>query len=523
MEAYSTLQARQKNVLQCFPDAIGADEYVLKTEIALEACGFTAKTCLALINLCRDEACASLKAKLDVVLGSSFNVNGLGAVVTCGVTGMKAGLSHAPVCQETGRERYVFLSFPHIAISGAQVGVISRPGRNSSGLACGALQQVLRDFEFEGVLSNCCAPGLHDAIDPEYSILKHRIARFMRREGLSAAGQTLSSLTCIAERVITEDLEELIMRCVDLRMADYAVITGVNIHDWPISNGPRLEYVAPRTSYAVIQGERVELDLSALPAFAPRQLSILSEPWVQTRQLGLFYTPTPRFQNLSSTNEPMTSADRTAVAELSGDQALQEQVDVLLHEQAYNAAVLALVAARDGLDEASATSVVAAATAAVMMTVAAFGDLDELDLAQGLQASWPQQGQIGGGATEVVGETFHEEAATHMPVLPPTPPQHCARFTASGMKSHRMQQRAAKAARAAAALMTPASELIAVPAKDVCTACISNSSSGCTSHCGVLSAHALSSGEVSDGTMDSPDTKSSGPHVGLALHSNASV
>ena len=32
------------------------------------------------------------------VFGSSFNTNGLGGVLTCGVTGLKAGLSHAPVC-----------------------------------------------------------------------------------------------------------------------------------------------------------------------------------------------------------------------------------------------------------------------------------------------------------------------------------------------------------------------------------------------------------------------------------------
>ena len=30
------------------------------------------------------------------VFGSSFNTNGLGGVLTCGVTGLKAGLSHAP-------------------------------------------------------------------------------------------------------------------------------------------------------------------------------------------------------------------------------------------------------------------------------------------------------------------------------------------------------------------------------------------------------------------------------------------
>lgn len=50
-------------------------------------------------NLCRDEVTAILKDKIEAVWGGSFNVNGLGGVLTCGVTGFGAGLSHAPVCK----------------------------------------------------------------------------------------------------------------------------------------------------------------------------------------------------------------------------------------------------------------------------------------------------------------------------------------------------------------------------------------------------------------------------------------
>jgi len=42
---------------------------------------------------------AILKDKIEAVWGGSFNVNGLGGVLTCGVTGFGAGLSHAPVCK----------------------------------------------------------------------------------------------------------------------------------------------------------------------------------------------------------------------------------------------------------------------------------------------------------------------------------------------------------------------------------------------------------------------------------------
>ena len=51
----------------------------------------------AMSNMCRDEITGILKIKLDTVFGSSFNTNGLGGVLTCGVTGVKAGLSHSPI------------------------------------------------------------------------------------------------------------------------------------------------------------------------------------------------------------------------------------------------------------------------------------------------------------------------------------------------------------------------------------------------------------------------------------------
>ncbi len=41
-------------------------------------------------NLSRDEVTQVLKDKIEAAFGSSFNTNGLGGVLTCGVTGMKA-------------------------------------------------------------------------------------------------------------------------------------------------------------------------------------------------------------------------------------------------------------------------------------------------------------------------------------------------------------------------------------------------------------------------------------------------
>jgi len=187
-------------------------------------------------NLCRDEVTTVLKDRIESVFGGSFNTNGLGAVLTCGVTGIKAGLSHSPlsivrlcgrgwrcvsalrsvafplnthICskhtstlsvarlppqpnttpfpptqqhpQEDGRERYVFFSFPHTAINDAgEQGVISRPNRPGDSCACGALAKALGELQIEGLSPNCRVPGVHDPLDPEYSILKQRLARRIR-------------------------------------------------------------------------------------------------------------------------------------------------------------------------------------------------------------------------------------------------------------------------------------------------------------------------------------------------------
>jgi hypothetical protein len=93
-------------------------------------------------NLCRDEVTTVLKAEIESVFGSSFNTNGLGGVLTCGVTGMGAGLSHSPVSPE-GRERYVFFAFPHCAVDETgELGAISRPNRPGKSCACGAMAAV---------------------------------------------------------------------------------------------------------------------------------------------------------------------------------------------------------------------------------------------------------------------------------------------------------------------------------------------------------------------------------------------
>jgi hypothetical protein len=61
--------------------------------------------------------------------------------------------------------------------------------------------------------------------------------------------------------------------------ADYAVITGVQVHSWARTyNGdePNLEFIAPSTVYTCINGQRTYLDLREIPAMTPRQLKALA-------------------------------------------------------------------------------------------------------------------------------------------------------------------------------------------------------------------------------------------------------
>lgn len=126
----------------------------------LERASSPRSSCAAMVNLCRDEITVTLKHKIDQVFGSSFNTNGLGGVLTCGVSGVAAGLSHAPISMSTGRERYVFFSFPHISVDArARQGVISRPGRPGDSCACGALAAALEQIQREGLAANCKVPG----------------------------------------------------------------------------------------------------------------------------------------------------------------------------------------------------------------------------------------------------------------------------------------------------------------------------------------------------------------------------
>lgn len=98
----------------------------------------------------------------------------------------------------------MFFSFPHIAVdSEGKVGAIARPNRPGASAACGALIKTMLDLKEEGVDANCSTPGSHDPLEPEFSILKSRIARRIKYEKGEVKDMSLVDITKVAERVIT--------------------------------------------------------------------------------------------------------------------------------------------------------------------------------------------------------------------------------------------------------------------------------------------------------------------------------
>jgi len=275
-----SIEQRVSEIRKHFPTALSVDDFMNRVEVVLADKGFTGNNTIAMSNLCRDESCMILEDKIESVFGSCFSTHGLGGVLTCGVIGIKAGLSHSPVLG--GKEQYVFFSFPHIAIDSAGgIGKISRPNRPDTSSACGALCACLAQLQAEGLDPNCKTPGVHEAENPEYSILKQRLARQLKSENCKVEDLDLVSITKAAERTITNDLKNLISKAVDPSKANYAVFTGVQIHNWAtdLTDGktPSLEFVSVGDCYTVIDGKEEKLDVNTVPALSPRQLRLLGQ------------------------------------------------------------------------------------------------------------------------------------------------------------------------------------------------------------------------------------------------------
>lgn len=251
-------------VKKSFDTAEHMDVFVDKLTTALKVpeIGINGDNAIAITTLCRDECVRPLQEAIEGCFGMSFNAHGLGGLVSLGKTGMGAAMSHSP--NQDGRERYVFFAISHIAIdSEGKIGAMDRPGRAASS-ACGALLGSLGAIKGAAEdLSKLITNPPDEETDPEFAMLKAKLAARMPKD-LKADDLTLVDVTKEAVSLISEQLMTVTKAVVDTSKADYAVVTGVQIHSTSgaeTDGEPVLEFVAPSKAYAVVGGVEKSLSL----------------------------------------------------------------------------------------------------------------------------------------------------------------------------------------------------------------------------------------------------------------------
>jgi len=217
-----------------FPNALPEADYIAQTHAALTQHGFSADNTIACVGLCRDEITRSLVDLVQQTWGEAFNFSSLGGMILLGKTGFGAAHHHAPIYNN--RERYLYVTMPHIAISeSGEIGTCIRPGRDEPSGACGALIAFQQELN-SGKLSKDAPLDMDDV---EQSLLKQRMFEVIGNQS-SVAGTDLVSITKLARERALSDLRHTITQTVDLNGSDYAILSGIQIH------GPnQAQYVWP--------------------------------------------------------------------------------------------------------------------------------------------------------------------------------------------------------------------------------------------------------------------------------------
>eukprot|EP00475_Leptophrys_vorax_P028972 TRINITY_DN42264_c0_g1_i1.p1 TRINITY_DN42264_c0_g1~~TRINITY_DN42264_c0_g1_i1.p1 ORF type:complete len:275 (+),score=23.74 TRINITY_DN42264_c0_g1_i1:99-827(+) len=235
-----------------FPGAVEEVEFLDKIAENLYNAGFKRDNSIALVSTCRDEASRFFDSLVDRHFGLTFSLNGLAGVPPGGVLAVKAGTSHSPQGAD-GRERYVFFGLTHVGVNDdGTVGKMRRCGREKPSGACGALLALTSQFGSSKELPAASEDDL------ELHLLTKKLLE-------KDPSPDLVSVTKAAVGVINDTLDALIAKAVDTSKADYAVITGVQIHSnnkpegHPFHLDHTVEYVQPSLSYAVVKGVRQEL------------------------------------------------------------------------------------------------------------------------------------------------------------------------------------------------------------------------------------------------------------------------
>lgn len=231
-----------KNLLKEYSGNIHAEaEFIDVTYNALHELGFSADNTIACVSICRDELCQSLAQMVNERWGPAFILSSLAGMFWAGKTGLLAALSHSP--HIGGRERHVFYAMSHVAVDEeGRFGYCKRPGRQDQSPACGVLA-VLREQLAKGQINQDI--GL---LDIELSLIKMRLLK----EIAPGEAPDLFELAKISQKAIQTDLERSIRSLVDTSKSDYALISGIQIHE------TETNYILPSTFYVVVNGVKFD-------------------------------------------------------------------------------------------------------------------------------------------------------------------------------------------------------------------------------------------------------------------------
>ena len=232
-----------------FPGAIPMETYFQKTTEALSPFGFIDDNTLGVVATCRDEIASPLEAEIVKHWGRTFSCRSLGGFLLLGRTGIKTGISHAPL--ENGRRRFVMYAMPHIALSDkGTVGVVMREGIEEASHACGSLDSVVSQLKTGRI-------DLHmDFEDLEQSCVRQKLLSNLHY----GEKVDLQSMTHLAAKIILKDCERLLTNLARPSEFDFAFFIGIMIHGPNDQNWIWHEHAEMQTGEE--PGQRQILDLA---------------------------------------------------------------------------------------------------------------------------------------------------------------------------------------------------------------------------------------------------------------------
>jgi len=204
---------------ELFPGALRIEDYFEKTTTALIPDGFEDDNTLGIVATCRDEIASPLETEIIRHWGRTFSCRSLGGFLLLGRTGIKTGISHAPLVNH--RRRFVMYAMPHIALSDNGVpGVVMREGIEEASHACGSLDAVVSQLKSGRI-------DLHmDFEDLEQSCVRQKLlSKIHYGEEID-----LVNMTRLAAKIIHKDTDRLLSNLARPNEYDFAFFIGILIH-----------------------------------------------------------------------------------------------------------------------------------------------------------------------------------------------------------------------------------------------------------------------------------------------------